>query len=214
MLAHHLERLLSTGIPVIVATTTNSADDPIASLAHVHGASVFRGDEHDVLHRFASAARQAEVDTIVRVTADCPLIDPALIVRGVRRYVELGDPHAHVSNVLQRTYPRGFDFEVFSALALADADRMATEHTEREHVTPYLYTNRSGSATIHAITQNRDASRYRVTLDTDEDLRVIRELIEVHGADELSVSQIIEILDSHPDLVAMNKHVEQKKLGE
>lgn len=214
MLKHHIDRLLGTGIPVIVATTTNSTDDPIAALAEEQGVGLFRGDEHDVLSRFAGAARRAELDTVVRVTSDCPLIDPALILEGVRRYEELRDPRAHVSNVLERTYPRGFDFEVFSALALAEADREATEPAEREHVTPYLYADRSGRTSVHSITQDHDASRYRVTLDTPEDLTVIRALIEVHGAASLDVSQIIRVLDAHPELVAINERVEQKKLGD
>ncbi|WP_372984389.1 cytidylyltransferase domain-containing protein [Microbacterium sp.] len=214
MLDHHIDRLAAADLPIVLATTTNAADDPLAALGHARGIDVFRGSETDVLSRFSGAASSAELDVVVRVTSDCPLIDPAVVLEGVRRFIALDDPHAHVSNVLQRTYPRGFDFEVFSAAALADADRNATEPAEREHVTPYLYAGGSPRANIHSITQDVDASHYRVTLDTPEDLTVIRRLIEEHGAASLDATGIVAVLDAHPDLAAVNAHVEQKKLGE
>ncbi|PQZ56350.1 acylneuraminate cytidylyltransferase [Microbacterium sp. MYb54] len=213
LLDHHIDRLQRLGLPLIVATTTNAADDPIAALALTRGTGVFRGSESDVLSRFAGAAREARLDTVVRVTSDCPLIDPAVIEEGIRRYIELDDPSAHVSNVLERTYPRGFDFEVFSAAALREADERSSDPVDREHVTPYLYRNRSGHAALHAVTRSPDASRYRLTVDTPEDLVVVRALIEQHGAAALDASGIIDLLEEHPELVAINAHVEQKKLG-
>lgn len=213
MLAHHLERLHITGLPIIVATTRNAADDPIIEHATRLGASTYRGDEHDVLSRFAEAATQAELDTVVRVTSDCPLIDPNLISQGVERFQQLDDPNAHVSNVIERTYPRGFDFEVFSTSALLDAATNANQAAEREHVTPYLYTNRSGRTTLHTIRREHDASRYRVTLDTPQDLALLSELIDTHDAANSNAEQIITILDTHPELPLLNAAIEQKKLG-
>ncbi len=210
----HLDRLLATGLPVIVATTANGSDEPIVSLARGRDVAVFRGSEDDVLSRFAGAAAHAGLDVVVRVTSDCPLLDPAVIAEAVRRFEEIDDPDAHVSNVLDRTYPRGLDVEVFSAAALAEADRRATDPADREHVTPYLYANRSGRATLHAITRSPDASRYRVTVDTADDLTVIRALIEDHDAASLDAAGLVAVLDAHPELVAVNAHVEQKKLGE
>ncbi|HZU92002.1 MAG TPA: glycosyltransferase family protein [Microbacterium sp.] len=214
MLDHHIDRLLPAGLPIILATTTNAADDPLAALGRARGFDVFRGSEDDVLGRFAGAASNADLDVVVRVTSDCPLIDPALISEGVRRFLELDDPDAHVSNVIERTFPRGFDFEVFSAAALAEADRNADQPLEREHVTPYLYANRSGRTSVHSVAQDVDASRYRVTLDTEEDLTLIRELIEVHGAAALNASEIVAVLEAHPALAAINAQIEQKKLGD
>lgn len=214
MLDHHIDRLLETGLPLVIATTTNAADDPLVALAEARGVGVFRGSESDVLGRFAGAAVEAGFDTVVRVTSDCPLIDPALIVEGVRRFAEADDADAHVSNVLQRTYPRGFDFEVFSTAALLDADRTATLPAEREHVTPYLYRPREGSPRTHAVTQDRDSSQYRVTLDTAEDLLLIRTLIEQYGAAALTASEIVAVLDAHPEVASINSEVEQKKLGD
>ncbi|WP_091231832.1 cytidylyltransferase domain-containing protein [Microbacterium sp. 3J1] len=214
LLDHHIDRLLRTGLPVVVATTTNTTDDPIESLARSRGVEVFRGSEADVLSRFAGAATESDLDAVVRVTSDCPLIDPALIDEGVRRYTDLDDPTAYVSNVIERTYPRGFDFEVFSTAALLDADARSSDPTEREHVTPYLYRNRSGRTRLHAVLHASDASHYRLTVDTADDLVVVRELIEKHDAAALGAADIIAILDEHPALASINAHVEQKKLGE
>lgn len=214
MLDHQLDRLAPLDLPIIVATTANIADDPVAELSIERGAGVFRGSENDVLGRFAGAAREAALDAVVRITSDCPLIDASVIQRGIDRFLELDDPDAHVSNVIERTYPRGFDFEVFSVAALLDADVNATDPADREHVTPYLYANRSGRATLHAIRRGADASGYRVTLDTPEDFEIIRRLIEDHRAHELSAEGIIRLLDENPALVEINAHIEQKKLDE
>ncbi len=212
MLDHHLDRLAQTGLPVIVATTTNTTDDPIVTLAENRGIPAHRGSEDDVLARFAGAIRDTGLETVVRVTSDCPLIDGALIERGIRRYFEIDDPHAFVSNTIDRTYPRGLDFEVFSAVALLDAADAATAPFEREHVTPRLY--RSGHATLHAIRRAQDASHHRITLDTEDDLRLLRTLIEDHHATTLDAESIITLLEHHPELTAINAHIEQKKLGE
>lgn len=214
LLDHHLDRLLAAGLEVYVATTTNAEDDPVAQLAARRGLGCHRGSEHDVLSRFAGLARDHDLDTVVRVTSDCPLIDGEVVRRGIAAYEDAEDPWTYVSNGLTRTWPRGFDFEVFSATALLDADEHATEPADREHVTPYLYRNASGRMTLHNVARDDDASAYRVTLDTAEDLALIRALIEEHGAADLDAEGIITLLDDHPELVALNAHVEQKKLGQ
>lgn len=214
MLDHHVTRLTRAGLPVYVATTTNATDDPIVAEAERLGVPTFRGSEHDVLARFAGAVRTFKLNTVVRVTADCPLIDGDLVRTAVDRFQAAGDPWLYLSNALERTYPRGLDFEVFSATALLAAHEGATEPAEREHVTPYLYANRSGEVTIRAVTRHADASRFRVTLDTPDDFELIRRLIEEHGAAELDADRIIEVLETHPDLPEINQHVEQKKLGQ
>lgn len=213
MLEHHVGRLASADVPVVVATTVNATDDPIVDAARQLGVPVFRGSEADVLSRFVGAADAFGFDVVVRVTSDCPLIDGGLVGRGIAAFLERADPDTYVSNTLERTYPRGFDFEVFSAEALRDAAEHATDPVDREHVTPYINRNRSGHVTMSSITRGRDASRYRVTLDTAEDLAVIRTLIEDHSAAQLSAEEIIAILDGHPELVEINALVEQKKLA-
>lgn len=214
MLDHHLDRLDRSGLPVYVATTTNAGDDEIVALASGRGLPVHRGSEHDVLSRFGGCAADHDLDVVVRVTSDCPLIDGALIASAVEDFQAAADPWLYLSNSLERTFPRGFDFEVFSGEALADADEHATEEPEREHVTPYLYANRTGRMHLRNIAWPEDKSRYRVTLDTADDFEVLRRLIEEHEAASLSCGEIIAVLDAHPELAAINAHVEQKKLGQ
>ncbi len=213
LLEHHLDRLDAAGLDVYVATTVNAADDPIAAIAERRGLGLHRGSEHDVLARFAGLVREQQLDTVVRVTSDCPLIDGALIRTAVGLFEDQQDPWAYVSNGMRRTFPRGLDLEVFSARALLDADEHATRPAEREHVTPYLHTNASGRMTLLDLIRSSDASSYRITLDTPEDLALIRALIEDHGAERLGAEDLITLLDGHPELVAINAQVEQKKLG-
>ena len=214
MLDHHLDRLVCSELPVLVATTTNATDDEIAALATGRGLAVYRGSETDVLSRFHECAEQNALDVVVRVTSDCPFVDGELVASAVQQYVEANDPWLYLSNALERTFPRGFDFEVFSARALADAQANAGEAAQREHVTPYLYANGSGRMTLRNVAWAEDKSGHRITLDSPDDLTLIRALIEHHQATSLSCEEIIALLDVHPELAAINHHVEQKKLGE
>jgi len=219
LLDHHLDRLVAAGLDVYVATTVNATDDPVVALAEGRGLPVHRGSEDDVLSRFAGCITAYQLDTVVRVTSDCPLIDGGLVRDAVSAYADGDDPWLYLSNALERTYPRGFDLEVFSAEALLDADEHADETPQREHVTPYLYANTSGRMTLRNLARpadgvERDASAYRVTLDTPDDLALIRALVEHHDAADKDVEQIIAILDAHPELAALNAHIEQKKLGQ
>lgn len=214
MLQHHLDRLSQAHLPVYVATTTNETDDPVVAAAAELGVPVHRGSEDDVLSRFAGAIEEFGLDVVVRVTSDCPLIDGDLVRHGIDTYLTAGDPDLFVSNTLERTFPRGLDFEVFGAAALLAAHADADQPAEREHVTPYLYANRSGRTTIRQITRPTDASGFRITLDTPDDMELIRRLIEDHHAAELDAEHLIAVLESHPELASLNGHIEQKKLGE
>lgn len=125
MVQRLLERLSSLGktVPVILATTKHSTDSILAALAHRRGVRVFRGSEEDVLDRFASAIAGVPADAIVRLTADCPLIDPTMVDRALDLFYHLKVDY--LSNTLHRTYPRGFDIEIISRTALECADREA-----------------------------------------------------------------------------------------
>jgi spore coat polysaccharide biosynthesis protein SpsF len=213
MLEYHVTRLSRAGLAVYVATTTNASDDPVVELAEHLGCAVFRGSEDDVLSRYAGCVRQYGLDTVVRTTSDCPLIDGRLVARGVAEFEAAGDPWLYLSNGLRRTYPRGFDFEVFSATALIDADSHATTPTQREHVTPYLYQG-NGRVHLREFTRSADASHYRVTLDTPDDFRLLKTLIEDHRAADLDAEGIITVLETYPGLADLNAHIEQKKLGQ
>ncbi|TDD27233.1 acylneuraminate cytidylyltransferase [Kribbella turkmenica] len=214
-LHHHLERLTRTGLPVIVATTTNPDDEPIVELSTELGFPVYRGSELDVLSRFAGAIREHELTGVVRVTSDCPLIDPAVVTEGVERYRAENAGNVYVSNCLTRTYPRGMDYEVFSAARLLQADEVATLPVDREHVTTYLHQNRAGDMRLVNVPwDGGDGSTYRLTLDTEDDRKLLGTLIEEFSAERLDCAELVALMDAHPELAALNAHVEQKKLNE
>ncbi|QNE38926.1 acylneuraminate cytidylyltransferase [Hymenobacter sp. NBH84] len=212
LLHYHVQRLRQSGLPLYLATTTNWEDDRLADFAAANNIPCTRGDEHDVLGRYHQCAQEHGLDVIVRVTSDCPLIDGPLLASCVREYVRLANPYLYLSNVLRRTYPRGFDFEIFSRQLLEEAFQRATLPSDREHVTPYIHQNRSGQVHFRHSSRVPDRSRYRLTVDTAEDFELIKTLIEQYGADQLDVDTLIQLLEEHPDLVAINAHVEQKKV--
>lgn len=214
VLDYHLERLQETGYPVFIATTTNSTDDLIIDFCKKHNLPFYRGDEQNVLSRYYGCAKENGLDVIVRVTSDCPLIAPELVKNGIGIYQKSNDPYLYLSNVIDRTYPRGFDFEVFSFALLERAFEEATKPEDLEHVTPYIHQNRTSDIHFYHYKNTVDRNKYRITLDTPEDFELLRILIEDHQADNLTGQEIIELLDNHPELVAINAEIEQKKLTE
>jgi spore coat polysaccharide biosynthesis protein SpsF len=210
MLQHHIDRLKKSGFTLVVATTTNEADDAVEIFANEQHLNCFRGDEHDVLGRFYDANKQFPADIIVRVTSDCPLIDSALIQQGIDLYIQLNDDKCYVSNCFPRTYARGFDFEIFSAALLTEAHQHATSVHDREHVTPYMRTHHA--AQMHNIAQARDNSAMRLTLDTPEDLQLLMHMLEETPALQLGYEAIEDQLNLHPEWIAINAHIEQKKV--
>jgi spore coat polysaccharide biosynthesis protein SpsF len=215
VLHYHLERLLESGLPVALATTTQPADDILARYASDRGIPCYRGSETDVLARYYEANQQFGFDVLVRVTSDCPLLDGPIIGASVQRYLAEQNPFAYRSNVVTRTFPRGLDFEVFSAELLALAHTYATLPTEREHVTPYLRTH----FTPNGFVVNRDElcplgdySSPRLTLDTPADFEVLNQLITNYQAHKLALPSLLQLLDEHPEILAINAHIEQKKI--
>jgi spore coat polysaccharide biosynthesis protein SpsF len=195
-----------------VATTTNSSDDPLVNFARHHHNPYYRGDEQNVLSRYYECAKQNNLDLIVRVTSDCPLIDGNLIRHSVTEYLAAKDQQLYLSNCLERTFPRGFDFEIFSFQMLEEAYLNATLPGDLEHVTPYINQNRSGKIHFRHITQTPDKSAYRLTLDTQEDFTLLEILIRDYQAHLLSAAEICSLLDKHPELAQINAGVEQKKV--
>jgi spore coat polysaccharide biosynthesis protein SpsF len=194
---------------IIVATSTLPQDDVVEQEALKHGALVYRGSETDVLSRYADAAREFDADTVIRITSDCPLIDAEVIDEIIRLFRASGADYA--SNVVERTYPRGMDAEVFSAQLLQEVNATATESFEREHVTVRIYRNPD----IYKLTHHRyehDYSSYRWTLDTPEDWDFIKEVYErLYTPDALfSWQEALSLMKSHPELAQINAHVEQK----
>ena len=212
LLQYHIERLRKTGIPVAIATTVNETDTIISDFADRHEINCHRGSEHNVLSRFYETAKKFHFNTIVRVTSDCPLIDPHLIRNSIEKYVQLKNKNLYLSNALERTFARGFDFEIFSFHLLKEAHDNATEESDKEHVTPYIWNNRTGEVEFYHVTQLPKHGNLRITVDTADDFELIKALIETYKADQLNYSEIENILVKHPELVRLNSHIEQKKI--
>jgi spore coat polysaccharide biosynthesis protein SpsF (cytidylyltransferase family) len=180
-LARMLERVqrATTVDQIIVATTDNASDDPVVALCEGKDVAVYRGSEMDVLGRYRQAAELFRADAIVRLTADCPMIDPEIIDQIVGKFQS--GHWDDVTNTSERTFPDGLDAEVFTLEALIDADANAKHIFLREHVTPYIRGSRpdlgSGDFKVGHIRYTADFSHIRWTLDTTDDLDRIRRLV-------------------------------------
>lgn len=194
---------------VVVATTGLARDDAVEEAASRVGAAVVRGPEDDVLARFLLAVERTGADAVVRLTADCPLLDPALIAAVVAMWRE--DPATHyVSTTLHRTLPRGLDVELATADALRAAERGA-QGVDRVHVTSALYADGSPFRRAGLVVAP-DSSHLRVTLDEEDDARAIDAVVAELGDRAPSWREVVALLDARPDLVALNAGVRQKDL--
>ncbi|TAM59481.1 acylneuraminate cytidylyltransferase [bacterium] len=216
VLEHVLRRVqAAAGLEAVaVATSVAAADDAVASEAQRCGAHVFRGSEDDVLERFCGAARELRAQAVVRITADCPLLDPRVVERVYTHFLQA--PQAdYVSNTLVRTYPRGLDVEVVRAVALELACAQARQPYEREHVTPYFYGHPERFALENVAREGSDLSALRWTLDVAEDLRFITAVYEALWQEDalFTTSEILALLRRRPELTEINRHVRQKTLG-
>src|ERR1700748_2840990 len=155
---------------VIVATSTETVDDAVVKVCYENHVPVFRGSELDVLDRYYQAASEYAADVVVRVTSDCPLIDPEVLDRVVATFLEKRPDYA--SNSLIRTYPRGLDIEVVSMSSLEKAWREAKEAYQRVHVMPFFYQNPARFYCVN-VAADSDYSDYRLTVDTSADLECI-----------------------------------------
>lgn len=195
---------------VAVATTTRTEDDAVADEAARLGIQAFRGDAEDVLDRFVRAAEALSADVVVRVTADCPFLDPAVLDRVVSAFAESDPPADLASNVVERTYPRGLDVEVVLASALQIAAREARLPHQRSHVTPYLYENPDRFRLV-SVVGDTDLAGERWTVDTSEDLRFARELCSrLPDPDRSSWRDAFAVLEREPRLRDINAGVQQK----
>lgn len=211
LLGYHIDRLKKTGIDIVVATTVNADDDAVLLFCETHDITCIRGSEDDVLDRFVSALKLHPAKYFIRVTSDCPFIDSGLIIKGVEEFIRLNDESVYLSNCFPRTFARGFDFEMASSQMLIEAHQITSDVFDREHVTPYLWKNKSGRVKMHNISQEADQSTLRVCVDTQEDFELIKILISRYNADLKNHSEIESILINNPELIAINAMVEQKK---
>ncbi len=198
---------------VIVATTTKAQDDPLAAHARALAVEVYRGDEEDVLDRYYQAARLHRLDVVVRITSDCPLLDPGLVDRVVR---PLLDPLSNVdysANTLRRTYPRGLDVEAVPFATLERVWREAQSAHERAHVFPYIYEH-PDRFSLAGIADPVDRSAMRWTVDTEEDLLFVREVCRALGARDFTWMDVVQVLEARPELLQINSLVRQRSAHE
>lgn len=186
---------------IVVATSDRTEDQPIADFCAEYGFSCFRGSHNDVLDRFMQGAALHRADVIVRLTADCPLLDPQVIQKIVSEYRE-GD-FDFVSNTLERTYPDGLDTEVFSFDALKQAHRESKKPSEREHVTPFIY-NHPERFRLKNIKNEKNLSAYRWTVDEPRDLAFVRAVYAYMGDRLFGMDDVIRLLTEHPELSTIN----------
>lgn len=193
---------------IVVATTTNVEDDEIIKIAEQCGVKTFRGSKDDVLDRYYQAAKEFEADIIVRITADCPLIDSEIIDKTVEFFLK-GD-FDYVSNTVKPTFPDGLDVEVFSFGALKEAWENATKLSEREHVTPYIRRNPE-KFKIGSFEAEHDLSHLRWTVDREEDLRFVREVYKRIGKEIFHMQDVLELLRKHPELAEINRGIKRNE---
>jgi spore coat polysaccharide biosynthesis protein SpsF len=197
---------------IIVATTTEPQDEQIVSESERLGVSVFCGQEQDVLDRYYQAAMKFKADAIVRITSDCPLVDPEVIDKIIGSYLSAKVDYA--SNILDRTYPTGLDVEAIGMNALARAWKEANESFQRVHVTPYIYQN-PNLFVLRSVVGDKDYSAYRWTVDTREDLEFARTMYDRLGnRNTFSWRDALGVLAQNPVLADINRHIHKKALQE
>lgn len=193
---------------IVVATSSSSIDDAVVSECVRLGVEYFRGSESDVLDRYYRCSQAFCASAVVRITADCPVIDPALVDLTIRAFRQ--DPCDYASNAILPGYPRGLDVEVFTMSALSRAWHEARKSYEREHVTPYFYEH-SELFRLVSVNAECDHSDLRWTLDTVEDLELLRAIYAKLGKrDHFCWEDVLQIVECEPELSLINSHVVQK----
>lgn len=209
LLIHVINRVKAAKLikSIIIATTTNEADKIISKMAGENGVACFTGSEEDVLDRYCQAATKFNIDPIVRITADCPLIDPYIIDVVVQRYLK-GDCD-YAANTIKRTYPDGLDVEVFSYMALEKAWREARWSSEREHVTPYIWKN-PAKFRLANVENSVNLSRLRWVVDEKEDLEFVKQVYK-HLYKEghiFYMEDVLELLREYTALGEINQGID------
>ena len=206
MVHHVVDRVLGAESvdEAVVATTTDSDDDVLYQYCVAHGIACYRGSVSDVIDRYCQAAREHQADDIVRVTADCPLLDPDVVEKVVRVF------HAghwdYVSNVLEPTYPDGLDVEAFSFSLLEQLWREVEMPSEREHVTLHvrLHPEKWRQANVR---HTENLGQLRWTVDHPQDLEFVRLVYQYLQSERFGLSEVMELVRSLPELAQLNESI-------
>ena len=212
LILHEIERIKKSKMinEIILATSTEDSDTPLAELCHQHSIKCHRGDLNDVLKRFYTAVENEDCSTVVRLTGDCPLIDPYVIDLVIDDH--LNNDSDYTTNAIEATYPDGLDCEVFSKEALKQAFENAQLKSEREHVTPYIYNNPDKFKITH-FKGSKDLSFHRWTVDEPKDLELIEKIYELlyKGEHNFFLEEILNLFDKNESLFNINSKFERNE---
>lgn len=191
---------------LLLATSTDPSDDPLADLCRKEGVEIFRGDLDDVLDRFYRAARTDDPEHVVRLTGDCPLIDPWLIDRVIEFHMEGG--YDYTANALEPTYPDGLDVEIMRFSVLEKSWREAKLPSEREHVTPFLQKDPERFR-IGSVKNEQNLSHLRWTVDEPRDLELVRRIYEAlyPQKPDFLMEDVLVLLEEHPQWKTINRNI-------
>lgn len=213
LLWHVVDRLKYTTTinEIIIATTINDRDNEIEIWCSANAVKCYRGSEDDVLNRFYNAAMKYPSDVVVRITADDPFKEPKVIDKVVTTY--LNGEYDYVTNNYPPTYPEGLDCEVFSFDLLKDMEEKAKDAFEREHVTQYVFRHVS-EYSIWNVTNSKDISNYRWTIDTVDDLNMVNSIYKNRDGRTgiLLMDEILEILNRNPEINKINAEVGRSEM--
>ena len=213
LLDYHASRLLQSQTidRLVIATTLNVTDDPVEKFCEMRNIACVRGSEGDVLSRYQQALAAYPADIIVRVTSDCPLIDPVLLDQVINYFLKHQDQYDYVT-LGSGDYPRGLDVEVFSRFALETAYLQGHEGHEREHVTPYIY-RQGGEFRCGVLPSPERLGHHRWCVDEPADFELVSNILgHFEGRDDFSWRECLLLIDKNPAWFSINSKVRQKTL--
>jgi len=186
---------------IVIATTNLEQDDIIEKYAKDNGIKYFRGSSLDVLDRYYQCAKELKLSTILRVTSDCPLIDPKIVDKIIRKFKK--GKYDYVSNFLSHSFPNGTEAEMFSFSVLENAWHNGKKSNEREHVTPYIYDNQEKFC-LGQIKNEKDYSNFRWSVDRKDDLELVKAIASKIKKSPILMEDIIQLFIREPELVKIN----------
>lgn len=203
LLSHLVERLLRAQLvdKVVLAIPVSSVNDPLVGFGERAGLEVVRGSELDVLDRFVAVASQHPAEIFVRITGDCPLVDPQIVDQVIQLVLSSEVEYART----ELLYPDGLDVEAFTARALTSAAENARDNFDREHVTPFM--RRRGEGLVAHLRSPKDLSRLRLTIDEPEDFEVLSRIFSHFGSNEFCLEEVVQLAEEMPDLFVANSHL-------
>lgn len=198
---------------IVLAIPDSKENDSLEEFCRKNNLKYFRGSENDVLRRYYEAAKNFQADIVVRITSDCPLVDPEVIDLAIEKH--LNSSADYTSSILERTFPRGLDTEVFNYKTLEKAFEEAKEPHQREHVTPYIYEHPEIFELQNVLAEKEISwPDLRLTVDTKEDMELIREIYKrLYKSGKIFLTkEVVDLLNNSPELIKINADIQQKPI--